>query len=230
MSTPRPCVPHEPPSARRPPPVTPHLPDDALVSLVVGSRDASAARSLVRQAGSIDELERACEEARTELALLKPASVRRLAAAFELGRRAHALRLARLPDRLSGFDEVVSWARPRLAPLDHEEVWMLALDGRNGLRSAQRVAQGGLHGCALTPRDVLGPALKAAASAIVLVHNHPSGVADPSPADVSMTEVLLTACDMVGITLLDHVIVARLGAASVLQWIQDSTLSGPSTP
>ena len=109
------------------------------------------------------------------------------------------------------------WAGPRLANLEHEEVWLLALDGRNGLKSARRIAQGGMHACALTTRDVLAPALRDAASAIVLVHNHPSGDPRPSPEDVNMTSLVARACEVVGMHLLDHVIVARGGSASLLE-------------
>ncbi len=113
------------------------------------------------------------------------------------------------------FDTVVEWAHPRLSTLEHEEVWLLTLDGRNGLLGAIRIAQGGLHGCALTPRDVLRPALREGGSAIIVLHNHPSGDPTPSHDDVRMTEALATACEVVGIELLDHVIVARGGASSL---------------
>jgi DNA repair protein RadC len=99
--------------------------------------------------------------------------------------------------------------------MEHEEVWLLGLDARNGLRLVKRVAQGGAHGCAVMPRDILRPALREGASAIILVHNHPSGDPTPSPDDVLMTRALATACDAVGIALLDHVIVARDGASSL---------------
>jgi DNA repair protein RadC len=141
----------------------------------------------------------------------------RLAAAFELGRRASIQALGEERRTVGCFESVVAWARPRLAALEREEVWLLALDGRNGLKSARRIAQGGLHGCALTPRDVLCPALRDAASAIVLVHNHPSGEPGPSSEDIQMTRAVAIACDVVGIPLLDHVIVARGGASSLLE-------------
>jgi DNA repair protein RadC len=129
-----------------------------------------------------------------------------------------ALKSARQARRvdLGSFDRVARWAGPRLANLEHEEVWLLALDGRNGLKSARRIAQGGMHACALTTRDVLAPALRDSASAIVLVHNHPSGDPRPSPEDVNMTRAVASACEVVGVPLLDHVIVARGGAASLL--------------
>lgn len=145
------------------------------------------------------------------------AAAARLAAGMELGRRAAALALGEEREVIGCFESVVRWARPRLAALEHEEVWLLSLDGKNGLKTARRVAQGGLHGCALTPRDVLMPAIRDGASAIVLVHNHPSGEPGPSSQDVEMTRAIAVASDLVGVPLLDHVIVARGGATSLLE-------------
>jgi DNA repair protein RadC len=141
----------------------------------------------------------------------------RVAAAFELGRRAQAKALALSPMRVVGYEEVVAWARPRLATLDHEEVWLLVLNAKNAMKSARRIAQGGAHGCALSAKDILGPALRDAASAIVLVHNHPSGDPTPSEEDVLMTRSISAACEVVGISLLDHVVVAREGSSSLFE-------------
>jgi DNA repair protein RadC len=133
----------------------------------------------------------------------------RLAAALELGRRvALAASLGastRLPDRVA----VEAWARPRLATLDHEELWVLTLDGRHGLRAARRVASGGIHGLHVAPRDVLRIAVREAASSIVLVHNHPSGDPTASDEDVAFTHAVADAARVVGAPLLDHLIVAR---------------------
>jgi len=145
---------------------------------------------------------------------LSPAAAARLVAAVELGRR--SLLAGAEGEVLASHEAVVRWARPRLAHLEHEEVWVLLLDGRHHLRAATRVAQGGLHACALTPADVLRPAIRGAASAIVLVHNHPSGDPAPSSEDVTMTRAVATACEVVAVPLLDHVIVARDGASSLL--------------
>jgi DNA repair protein RadC len=146
-----------------------------------------------------------------------PAKAARIAAALELGRRALLGQLAEERPLLDCFERVVRWAQPRLAALEHEEVWLLSLDGKYGLKSARRIAQGGLHGCALLTRDVLSPALRDGASAIVLVHNHPSGDPTPSPEDVAMTDAVRVAAELVGIPLLDHVVVARSGARSLCE-------------
>jgi DNA repair protein RadC len=100
---------------------------------------------------------------------------------------------------------------PRIGWLDYEELWVVSLDGRNGIQSTRRVAQGGLHGCSVTARDILRVALAGAATAIVLVHNHPSGDPSPSTEDLTLTTAVAAAAAVVGMPLVDHVIVTRAG-------------------
>jgi DNA repair protein RadC len=90
------------------------------------------------------------------------------------------------------------------------------LDGNQGLRAARQVARGGLHGMHVGPRDPLRLALRDGGSAFVLVHNHPSGDPTASQEDIRFTAHVAQAADVVGVPLLDHVIVARNGYASLL--------------
>ncbi|HEX4341083.1 MAG TPA: DNA repair protein RadC [Polyangiaceae bacterium] len=196
------------------------LADIDLLALVLGTgaegeSAISIAARLLDAAGGLVGLSRTRGHALSLRRGIGPAKGARILAALELGKRALAAALDDERDAVSSFDAVVDWARPRLATLEHEEVWLLTLDGRNGLLGATRIAQGGLHGCALTPRDVLRPALRDGGSAIVVIHNHPSGDPTPSPDDIKMTAALAVACDVVGIELLDHVVVARGGATSL---------------
>lgn len=146
-----------------------------------------------------------------------PGNATRIAAAIELGRRAVQAASLEASPRLPDRDAVVAWARPRLATLDHEELWVLALDGRHGLRAARRAASGGIHGLHVGARDVLRIALREAASAFVLVHNHPSGDPAPSDEDVAFTRLVSDAASLVGTPLLDHVVVARQHSSSMLE-------------
>jgi DNA repair protein RadC len=183
---------------------------------VEGGSARALAALLLERCGGLEAMARLGPHAVSAQRGIGPAKAARVAAALELGRRASLGLLAAAAPVIGSFESVAAWARPRLAWLDHEEVWLLALDGRNGLKSAQRIAQGGLHGCALTPRDVLRPAVRDGASAFVLVHNHPSGDPAPSPEDVEMTRAVAIAADVVGVPLLDHVVIARGGAESLL--------------
>jgi len=198
------------------------LGDVDLLAIVLGTgregETASAiATALLEDAGGLVGLTRLGAHGLATRSGIGPAKAARVMASLELGRRSWLRTLAEERAIVGCFDSVVRWAQPRLASLDHEEVWLLGLDGRNGLKSAQRIAQGGLHGCALTARDVLRPAVRDASSAIVLVHNHPSGDPGPSSEDVEMTRAIAVASEVVGVPLLDHVIVARGGATSLLE-------------
>jgi DNA repair protein RadC len=196
------------------------LGDADLIAILLGTGTEAVpvrllAAELLDHSGGLDGIQRLGGSGLSSRHGIGPAKAARIMAGLELGHRALLGRLAEAETRFASFEAVVRWARPRLAILDHEEVWLLSLDGRNGLRGARRIAQGGLHGCALTPRDVLRPAVHDAASAIVLIHNHPSGDPTPSIEDVEMTRAVATASRVIGIDLLDHVVVARDGARSL---------------
>jgi DNA repair protein RadC len=196
------------------------LSDSDLLAVVLGTGTTGQsvgllAATLLDAEGGLAGLARSTPHGLVARRGVGPVKATRLAAAFELGRRLQIVEQGTLTTPLRSHDEVVAWARPRLAALQHEEVWLLVLDGRNALKSSRRIAQGGLHACALTTRDVLAPALRDGGSAIVLVHNHPSGDPSPSAEDVAMTRAIAAACDLIGIPLVDHVVVARDGACSL---------------
>jgi DNA repair protein RadC len=90
-----------------------------------------------------------------------------------------------------------------------EHMYSLYLNGRNMITGIELLAKGGQHGCAITAKDVLRGALVHNASAFIIGHNHPSGDPKPSKEDVSMTLTLIEACNVVGLPLLDHIVVAQ---------------------
>lgn len=174
------------------------------------------AATLLDECGGVGGLARAGLGELSARQGIGPAKGARLAAAVELGRRAAFAASLDASPKLPDQHAAVAWARPRLATLDHEELWLLALDGRHGLRAARRVASGGIHGLHVGPRDVLRVAVREAASAFVMVHNHPSGDPAPSQEDVAFTRAVAQAASVVGTPLLDHVIVARRQSSSML--------------
>ena len=139
----------------------------------------------------------------------------RLLAGVALGRRLAASTFApraAFPDAAA----VHRWAASRLVPLPHEELWLLALDGRHQLLAARRVAQRGLARITVEIRDVLRIALREGAHGFLLSHNHPSGDATPSAEDVLFTRRVAAAARNVDVPLLDHVVVAANGYISLL--------------
>ena len=196
------------------------LADFELLAVLLGTGEKGRpvqrlAADLLEQWGGLLGLSRSGPHAFAEMQGVGLAKAARIAAGLELGRRV-LMRSSNVPRlNLASSDEVARWARVRLCNLDHEQLWILALDGRNGLRSARRVAEGGLHGCAVDPRDILRAALRDAASAFVLVHNHPSGDPTPSDEDIGLTQMVARAASVLGTPLVDHVIVGGGGHASL---------------
>ena len=177
---------------------------------VAGRQVALMASGLLERAGGLEGLARLGPTALADQPGLSFARAMRLAAALELGRRS-CERSANPRERLRTPAAIATWFTARIGRLDHEEMWVLALDGRHGLRGTRRVAQGGLHGCSVTARDILRAALADAASSMVLIHNHPSGDPTPSKEDIAMTHVVAAAASIVGTPLVDHVIVTSTG-------------------
>lgn len=102
----------------------------------------------------------------------------------------------------------------RFADLEHEEFHALWLDAQNRLISADRLFRGTLTQTSVYPREVVKTALAHNAAAVILAHNHPSGVVDPSVADKLLTSSLKETLAVVDVKVLDHIIVAGNGTLS----------------
>lgn len=92
-----------------------------------------------------------------------------------------------------------------------ESVYLLGLNSGMGVVLKKELVRGGLNSVRLTPADVLRPVLLAGIGKVVLVHNHPSGDPSSSPEDQLFTKRVVEACELMGITLVDHVIVTPRG-------------------
>ena len=112
-----------------------------------------------------------------------------------------------LDPALNSYDRVVEFCRTLAAHRSAEELHLLHLDTRNRLIRDERHQRGSVNHTPLYPREVCIRALDANASAMIVVHNHPSGSPDPSRADISMTEKLRDALKLIDVTLHDHLIV-----------------------
>jgi DNA repair protein RadC len=136
---------------------------------------------------------------------------RRLAvvrAALELGRRAAGTPLV-LGDAMRDAAAVYAHFRGRLPQCERELFFVLLLDGRNRLMTELCISEGTLTAALVHPREVFAPAIRLAAAALVLVHNHPSGDPAPSAEDTALTDRLRRAGELMGIRVLDHVVVGQ---------------------
>lgn len=103
--------------------------------------------------------------------------------------------------------DLVNYFAEDLRHLEQEQVFAAFLNIRGVLLRAVCIAQGTVDACVVTPREIFIEAFKYHAVSLVLVHNHPSGDPSPSQADLSLTERVKKAGDLVGIRLLDHIII-----------------------
>ena len=139
---------------------------------------------------------------------------RRVAAAFELGR---AVERAGEAERkvVRGAPDVARIVAPELRGMGVEVFLVLFLDARNGVLGVAEAARGTLTAAPVHPREVLGPAVRRGAVAVVVAHNHPSGDPTPSAADRAVTERLVKAGEVLGVPVLDHLVWAERGWVSL---------------
>jgi DNA repair protein RadC len=132
--------------------------------------------------------------------------------------QAAALRLARaqLSDRplLSSWSALIDYCRAHMAHARREEFRVLFLDKKNRLIADEVQQRGTVDHTPVYPREVVKRALELSATALILVHNHPSGDPTPSRADVEMTKLIISAASPLGITVHDHVVIGKGDNAS----------------
>ena len=149
-------------------------------------------------------------------------------AGIELGRRvATAMdRAFQNRVRITGPAAAIQFCQDRFERLAkearQEEFHMVTLDTKNQPIACHQITVGTLRNSLVHPREVFRPAIRDAANCILVVHNHPSGDPTPSDQDISVTERLESAADIIGIPLIDHIIVAGDKALSIQDWRSSS--------
>ena len=139
---------------------------------------------------------------------LGPAKRAELAAVIEMARRALAQKLAAAPV----FDSpqaVKDYLQLHLGSLPHEVFAVLFLDSQHKLLGLERLFTGTLGQTSVYPREVVKRALARNAGAVILAHNHPSGVAEPSRADEFLTQTLKNALALVDVRVIDHLVIGQ---------------------
>lgn len=116
---------------------------------------------------------------------------------------------------LGSWQSLVDYLTTDMAHLTVERVRVLYLDTKNRLIDDHHVGDGSVDEAAIHPREVIRRALDVGATALILVHNHPSGSPEPSRADIQITQRIAEAGRLLGVTLHDHVIIGREGHVSL---------------
>jgi DNA repair protein RadC len=194
------------------------LPDYELLELIlfrsIPRRDVkSLAKTLIGRFGSFAEVHAAPEQRLREV----PGVGDAVATDLKLVRAA-GLRMAKGEVRkktvLGSWSQVIDYCRSAMAFETREEFRILFLDKRNALIADEIQQIGTVDHTPVYPREIVKRALELSASAIVLVHNHPSGDPTPSTADIQMTRQIVEIAKSLGIAVHDHIVIGRDGHAS----------------
>jgi DNA repair protein RadC len=183
--------------------------DTELIAAMLGGDAANAlqlADSLLRRFGGLRQLLRADSAALVDQAGVGIVRAARLRAIPSLARRYFETSLPAGATIRSPAD-TESFLRARLGHLGHELFCCLFLDNRHRVLRFDELFRGTIDGTSVYPREVVKEALAVNAAAVILAHNHPSGVAEPSQADERITRRLKSALELVDVRLLDHLII-----------------------
>lgn len=189
------------------------LEDDELLALLLGTgRNGSHAEDVARELlamaqGCLNNLASWPPESLALVPGIGPAKSAQIAAAMELGRR-RQFDQDRVGQVVTQSRDVFLRFASRLSDLQHEEFWLLLLRRSNKVLAEVCISRGGLSGTVADPKIIYARALAMRASAMVLVHNHPSGQTKPSEADRGLTKQLCQAGRFLDLPVLDHVIIA----------------------
>lgn len=116
---------------------------------------------------------------------------------------------------ISSWSQLIAYCRAQMAHLPREQFRVLFLDTKNNLIADEVLGEGTIDHAPVYPREVARRALELSAAAAILVHNHPSGDPRPSPADIQITRDVVAAAKAVGVSVHDHIVIGRDGAASL---------------
>ena len=186
------------------------------IFLRTGTRGQTAldlARRLLVDFGGLSRILAASLDEFCQQQGLGPGKYVQFQAVLELARRYMSERLAE-SDALTNSDLTREYLRARMRDYPHEVFACLYLDNQHRVTAMEELFKGTIDGAAVYPREVVKRCLHNNAAAVIFAHNHPSGLAEPSQADISITHRLKTALNTIDVRVLDHVVVGRSDVVS----------------
>jgi len=197
-----------------------HLSEAELLALIIRTGDPSTRQSavdigrrMIQEFGSLRNLASATV---TEICRVKgtgPAKAAAIKASLEIAARLNTDRLMN-GERFTSPEQVYRHYHYRFRDRRKEYFMALLLDGKNRVLREVRISEGSLNQSIVHPREVFSPAVRESAAAIILVHNHPSGDPAPSREDREITRRLKEAGELMGVSVLDHIIIGDNGFVS----------------
>lgn len=174
----------------------------------VGKSAVDLARELLQQYGGLRQLLEASQTDFCRGLGLGNAKYAQLQAVLEMGRR-HLSAAMKTGDLLTSPDLVRQYLSAQLRHQQREVFAVLFLDNQNRLIAYEELFFGTIDGAAVYPRELVKRSLAHNAASVILSHNHPSGVAEPSQADQRITQRIIAALDLVDVRVLDHMVVGN---------------------
>ena len=171
------------------------------------------AKALLAEFGSLSRVLTADPETLAKVPGMGKASVAALRIVPEAAARLAREQMVDAPV-ISAWDQLLAYCRITMAHAPVEQFRLLFLDKRNRVIADEVQQEGTIDHTPVYTREVMKRALELGAAALILVHNHPSGEPEPSPADIAMTEELRDAAEKLGIVIHDHLVIGRAGHTS----------------
>lgn len=173
---------------------------------VAGRSAVDLARDLLTRFGGLRPLLESTKNEFCDAKGLGPAKYTQLQAVLEMSRR-HLSETLTKGESLNASEAVKHYLRAKLRHEASEVFAILYLNSQHRLISYEALFHGTIDGASVYPREVVKAALKQNAASVIFAHNHPSGVAEPSQADRSITKRLIEALSLVDIRVLDHIVI-----------------------
>jgi DNA repair protein RadC len=197
------------------------LSDAELLAILIntgikGQSAVELARNAINQFGSVQALLFASQPQLLKLPGLGKAKFALLQACTELFKRGLAEKL-RQQDSFTSADTASDYLRAQLSQQKREVFAMLMLDSQHQLIAYREMFKGTINSAAVYPRELVKQAMDDNAAAVILAHNHLSGVAEPSQADIQITQRIKQAFALVDVTVLDHFVIGHSCAVSFAQ-------------
>jgi DNA repair protein RadC len=187
------------------------LSDAELIGILIGSGTISmsavelAKHILIGSGNDLNELAKLNVKELQKFKGIGEAKAISIISALELGRRRKESDPVKKA-KISSSEDIYNLMKPNLLDLMHEEFWIILLNRANHVLKKVQISSGGVSGTVADPKIIFKTALENLASAVILVHNHPSGNLKPSEADDSLTKKLKYAGALLDIPILDHII------------------------
>ncbi len=188
------------------------LQDHELLAILIGfgskkQNVLELAQSLIQKYTSISRLARTPFQELKNTFGIGPAHASKLIAAFEIARRLQTQEQTRTT--ITSAKDIYLLNKNKFIGIEQETVNAIYLDIRNNILHQETITRGTLTSVLIHPREVFQRAIANGAASIILLHNHPSGDSSPSKEDEEMTDIMKESGEIIGISLLDHIIIGK---------------------